>query len=210
MTSGDVLEPLETLAREVNEAHRETIDHAEQALAHAVRAGRLLTDAKAQVPRGEWLAWLSSHTSISERNAQRYMQLARADPTALSGGIEAALRALAQPRERPEQPRDQAQLGAALREAGATSLDPADLARLQRAEPAFEPDEPPRFPANGMQRRTWRDLHGLIEAMQRHMRSATSRHLVPWARGESLREATKVAGEIRETLDLLAQDVDPR
>jgi len=35
-------------------------------------AGDLLTQAKAQVPHGQWLPWLHDHCTISERTAQLY------------------------------------------------------------------------------------------------------------------------------------------
>jgi len=40
-------------------------------------AGDLLTQAKAQVPHGQWLPWLAEHCAIAERTAQAYMRVAR-------------------------------------------------------------------------------------------------------------------------------------
>jgi hypothetical protein len=60
---------------------RREVDAAEadyrSAVAHAIRAGELLIEAKAQVPHGGWLSWLEANTSVSDRHARRFMQLAR-------------------------------------------------------------------------------------------------------------------------------------
>ena len=44
---------------------------------HAINAGRLLIEAKAQLAHGQWLPWLEDHCQVSERTAQAYMQCAR-------------------------------------------------------------------------------------------------------------------------------------
>lgn len=48
--------------------------------------GQRLLEAKAMLPRGEWLPWLTEQVEFSERQAQRFMKLAQewANPTALS------------------------------------------------------------------------------------------------------------------------------
>lgn len=46
-------------------------------LKHAIAAGQLLVEAKAQLNHGQWSPWLAEHCSISERTAQSYMRLAR-------------------------------------------------------------------------------------------------------------------------------------
>lgn len=65
--------------------------------------GNLLIEAKAKLPRhGQWLDWLSDRVDISERTAERYMQLARefSNPTALSDlGMTKSLALLALPKE---------------------------------------------------------------------------------------------------------------
>ena len=43
----------------------------------AMAAGDLLIEAKRQLEHGQWLPWLRDHVKISEREAQRYMRLAR-------------------------------------------------------------------------------------------------------------------------------------
>lgn len=75
------------------------------AVEHAIRAGDLLIEAKAQVRHGEWLPWLAENFPASERLAQSYMRLA-ANPqrSAHFDSVDAALKELAEPRAEPEEP----------------------------------------------------------------------------------------------------------
>ena len=51
---------------------------ARKGIEHALAAGELLLEAKAQVPHGQWLPWLGENCpTISERMARYYMRLAR-------------------------------------------------------------------------------------------------------------------------------------
>lgn len=52
---------------------------ASEAVAHAIRAGELLLEAKAAVPHGAFGIWLASNVAFSTRTAQGYMRLARLD-----------------------------------------------------------------------------------------------------------------------------------
>ena len=64
--------------------------------------GQRLLEAKAILPHGEWLPWLTEQVEFSERQAQRFMKLAQewANPTALSDlGATKALALLALPPE---------------------------------------------------------------------------------------------------------------
>ena len=45
-------------------------------LEHAIRAGEALSEAKAQLPHGEWLPWLDANFDATNRTAQMYMRLA--------------------------------------------------------------------------------------------------------------------------------------
>jgi hypothetical protein len=57
-----------------------------QGLTHALEAGRLLNEAKGQVPHSGWREWLQEHCpDFPERLAQRYMQVARDLPDLLRG-----------------------------------------------------------------------------------------------------------------------------
>lgn len=67
--------------------------------------GQRLLEAKAMLPHGEWLPWLTEQVEFSERQAQRFMKLAQewANPTALSDlGATKALTLLALPPEERE------------------------------------------------------------------------------------------------------------
>lgn len=64
--------------------------------------GQRLIEAKAMLPHGEWLPWLTERVEFSERQAQRFMKLAQewSNPTALSDlGATKALALLALPPE---------------------------------------------------------------------------------------------------------------
>ena len=66
-----------TMISEINEQHRLAVRHASSAIEHAKRAGELLTQVKAVLPHGEFLAWVETHVEISPRQAQRYMAAAQ-------------------------------------------------------------------------------------------------------------------------------------
>src|SRR5215203_583705 len=68
---------LDTLAQQINEEHRAFIGSLKKTVEHGIRAGELLTRAKAERPHGTWLPWLSENFEGSERSAQVYMQMYR-------------------------------------------------------------------------------------------------------------------------------------
>lgn len=70
-----------------------------------LRIGQRLIEAKAMLPHGDWLPWLTEQVEFSERQAQRFMRLAQEwrNPTALSDlGATKALTLLALPPEERE------------------------------------------------------------------------------------------------------------
>ncbi len=69
---------LTDLAARIQAAHEAATTTMRQGCEHAIKAGRLLIEAKNQVPHGQWLRWLQKHCQVSERMAQYYMTLARA------------------------------------------------------------------------------------------------------------------------------------
>lgn len=72
------LETVTTLAAKINQAHAAASQAAQSALGHARDAGLLLMEAKAQLPHGGWLPWLTDHCpTLPERTAQLYMKIAR-------------------------------------------------------------------------------------------------------------------------------------
>jgi len=72
-----VLSPLDVLAEQINREHQAVCDAVSSSFAHAVRAGELLLEAKANVPHGAWLPWLADHFDGSDRTAQVYMKVAQ-------------------------------------------------------------------------------------------------------------------------------------
>ncbi len=65
------------IAAEVNAEHAAALRHAGDAVEHARRAGEVLLRAKAELPHGNFLPWLSNNCAVSERQAQRYMSTAQ-------------------------------------------------------------------------------------------------------------------------------------
>jgi hypothetical protein len=95
---------LADLAARIRAEHEASAVAMQRGLEHAVNAGRLLIEAKAQLEHGQWLPWLQQHCQMSERSAQVYMRLARrvaeikANPQATADlSIEAALALIAKP-----------------------------------------------------------------------------------------------------------------
>jgi hypothetical protein len=76
-------------------------DH-QSALAHAIKAGELLLEAKSLLRHGEWEPWLEQHFGASARTARTFMRLSKksADPAVLeANSIAGALEALAKPKQ---------------------------------------------------------------------------------------------------------------
>ncbi|HEY1891983.1 MAG TPA: hypothetical protein VGG63_16385 [Steroidobacteraceae bacterium] len=93
----DVALTIDGLAGQIILEHRAALEHAETAVGHARRAGSLLLEARQQFDRGDWLPWLTAHCpEISERMAQRYIQVAR-HPELEAGSLREALFKLAGP-----------------------------------------------------------------------------------------------------------------
>ena len=65
------------LAVQINEHHRLAYRYATKAIEHARQAGELLIKAKYELPHGGWLSWLEANCDVGEREAQRYMRLAK-------------------------------------------------------------------------------------------------------------------------------------
>jgi hypothetical protein len=88
---------LTALASRINTEHDEVIKHVQQGAHHAIRAGKLLLEAKIAVRHGDWSEWLASNCRVSERTAQVYMQLAREYPQGLADtSMTAAIKMLEQ------------------------------------------------------------------------------------------------------------------
>jgi hypothetical protein len=71
---------IQNITNEINHHHLQARTLAKGAVEHARAAGRLLLRQKSLLPHGRFLKWLASHTSLSPRNAQRYMAVALDKP----------------------------------------------------------------------------------------------------------------------------------
>lgn len=97
-TTGDGPKDIEAITSEI-------LTLKEKAGTAILDIGRRLIDAKALLPHGEWLPWLTERVEFSERSAQNLMRLARewSNPQALADlGATKALTLLALPREERE------------------------------------------------------------------------------------------------------------
>ena len=65
------------LATNINAEHAAAVGAAHTALEHALEVGRLLTEAKASVRHGEWVAWITENLTFDRTQASRYMKLFR-------------------------------------------------------------------------------------------------------------------------------------
>ena len=92
---------LPALAADIRAAHAGVRASAIHAAEQALRAGRLLIEARALVVHGAWAEWLQEHVGFSDRSARRYMQLARSglnSATVAEMGLRASAEALAEGR----------------------------------------------------------------------------------------------------------------
>ena len=82
---------LRSLAAKIRAEHGKATASAINALEHAVKAGRLLIEAKGAVDHGKWLPWLKANCpEISDRTVQAYMQVAKHAPKLLEDKSAAA------------------------------------------------------------------------------------------------------------------------
>ena len=72
---------LPELATQIHTTYTNALAAIEKGITEAMACGDALTEAKALVPHGQWTTWLKENTQLSERSAQRYMQLSRERPT---------------------------------------------------------------------------------------------------------------------------------
>jgi DUF3102 family protein len=72
---------LAALATKIRDYHKQVEEAAKNLVQKAMMAGSALTEAKRQVRQeaghGGWLPWLKKECQLSERTAQRYMELAK-------------------------------------------------------------------------------------------------------------------------------------
>ena len=82
LSAGSEIPPSQ-LAAEINLLHEAAERHATQAVVYAARCGEKLCEAKEAIGHGEWLPWLDAHCRVKERQARKYMKLAREMPELL-------------------------------------------------------------------------------------------------------------------------------
>jgi hypothetical protein len=68
---------LADLAGRIEVEHTAVTAALKDSVTHAIVAGELLIEAKAQLAHGQWLPWLRDHCTMSERTAQLYMRCAK-------------------------------------------------------------------------------------------------------------------------------------
>src|SRR5262245_33329435 len=94
---------LAVLASRINSEHDEVVKAVSHGADHAIRAGKLLLEAKIAVRHGDWSEWLATNCRVSERSAQLYMQLAREFPQGLAGTSLTAAIKLLEPLKSPKE-----------------------------------------------------------------------------------------------------------
>jgi hypothetical protein len=75
------------LAGRIREEHAQCLRHSPagrklqgRGLLHAIRAGRLLAEARGSVPRGRWTDYLTGPCGLSAEHARKYVRVARDNP----------------------------------------------------------------------------------------------------------------------------------
>ena len=66
-----------SMIKRINEAHARAMAGMRTACAAAVDVGTLLEEAKAAIPHGKWAAWVDEHCDFGDRQARRYIKIAR-------------------------------------------------------------------------------------------------------------------------------------
>ena len=61
---------------EINNLHQLAMSAAKDAVTYAKKIGTLLLESKSEIPHGKFIKWIEENTSISPRQAQRYMRVA--------------------------------------------------------------------------------------------------------------------------------------
>jgi hypothetical protein len=184
------------LAEQINREHALFIASCRDSLRHALLAGRMLIEAKGQVPHGEWLDWLRTNFHGSERAAQGYMRLAR-DPNPQRVADTSLRQALAELAKR------QSPVDEKTREPAAPDAE----ARTYRGA-VEDHDRRERFPRRGVERKTWRDIEAtLAEAEHKRCLPAQIQTLVPDAKADLLLEAKDAYERAAEALGELAEFV---
>ena len=88
-----------TTADKINSLHQEIEAALTKSLENAIEIGRLLSQAKAEIPHGQFTGWLEENCTFSGRTARRYMKLFdNRDKIGSAEGIQEAYSMLQQPK----------------------------------------------------------------------------------------------------------------
>jgi hypothetical protein len=68
---------LNGLAQQINTEHQLVLSSGQSTMAHAVRTGELLIDAKKKCKHGQWLPWVEAECEFTPRMATNYMRAAQ-------------------------------------------------------------------------------------------------------------------------------------
>lgn len=68
---------LNGLIKKINAEHQLVLSSGQSTIAHAVRAGELLIEAKKKCKHGQWLPLVEAECEFPERTARKYMQAAK-------------------------------------------------------------------------------------------------------------------------------------
>lgn len=190
-------QPLPVLAERIAREHGLCVASYRYCLRHALVCGRLLIEAKARVPHGEWLDWLRANFNGSERAAQGYMRLA-SDPNpqrVADTSVREALQKLANPRK-PRSDQEVTEFG--VQEKGA----------LAQPQPVQDRGRAERFPRPGVERKTWSEIESdLVEAEHKRRLPTAMPTLVPDAKADLLLEAKGAYERAAQSLGELAEFV---
>ena len=183
----------------INHEHAQVENCARDMVAHAVKCGELLLEAKAILPHGSWATWREANITVGEWMAQKYMAFAReerANPGRLTGmpSIRAALKAIAAP-PRPEvDPASSTGQMLSAAKAIARGDDEDDIVDAHAVEIA----------PSGVEERRWNTALKRMDEVRRCMSEAVNPDLNPEAAARALQEASVAARQTAVDLEQMA------
>jgi|SRR6516225_3362523 hypothetical protein len=77
MTPAEVAKQLEDQTKRLIEAHKAVLNAVGKGCVAAMKAGEALIEIKKLVPHGGWLDYVENQCGVGDRQARRYMELAR-------------------------------------------------------------------------------------------------------------------------------------
>lgn len=175
------------IAADVNREHRlvETVKH--NLVAHAIKCGELLIEAKSRLEHGEWGEWMDTHCEFSDWTAQLYMRVARdaqANPGRVTDlpSLRSARHLLASEKEaKPDAPR-----------------------QLPPPEPEVLTGTVVYQPREGIDQRKWDAATSKLDAIQRCLAEASDPALSDLLAVDALNEAARTARQASIEFEQLA------